>query len=51
MNTVTLCVLEVVSPQRSNLVLTTDIPNRETNILILHRLNIETFKTQSIKEE
>lgn len=37
-----LCVLEVVSPQRSDLVLTTDIPNCEADVLVLNRLHIET---------
>lgn len=36
-----LCVLEVVSPQRSDLVLTTNIPNCETDVLVLDRLNVE----------
>lgn len=37
-----LCVLEVVSPQRSDLVLTTDIPNCEADVLVLNGLHIET---------
>lgn len=37
-----LCVLEVVSPQRSDLVLTTDVPNCETDVLILDCLHVKT---------
>lgn len=37
----TLSVLEVVSPQRTNLVLTTDIPHSELNVLVLYSLDIE----------
>jgi len=37
----TLSVLEVVSPQRTNLVLTTDIPHGELNVLVLYSLDIE----------
>jgi hypothetical protein len=37
----TLGVLEVVSPQRSNLVLTTDIPHGELDVLVLDSLNVE----------
>ena len=39
---ITLCVLEVMSPQRSNLVLTTHIPHCETDVLVLHSLHVET---------
>lgn len=35
-------VLEVVSPQRSDLVLSTDIPHGEGNVLVLDGLNVET---------
>lgn len=38
----TLCVLEVVSPQRTDLVLTADVPHCETDVLVLHRLHIKT---------
>jgi hypothetical protein len=38
----TLGVLEIVSPQRTDLVLTTDIPHGELNVLVLNRLNVET---------
>lgn len=39
----TLGILEVVSPKRPNLVLATHIPNCEADILVLHRLHIESF--------
>lgn len=35
-------VLEVMSPERSDLVLTTNIPHCELNVLVLNRLNVET---------
>lgn len=38
----TLGVLEIVSPQRTDLVLTTDIPHGKLNVLVLDRLNVET---------
>ncbi|EEQ37837.1 ADP-ribosylation factor 1 [Clavispora lusitaniae ATCC 42720] len=38
----TLCVSEVVSPQWSDLVLSTDIPNGEGNVLVLNGLDVET---------
>ena len=37
----TLSVLEVVPPQRSDLVLSTNIPDRELDVLVLDRLNVE----------
>lgn len=37
-----LCVLEVVPPQRSDLVLATHIPYSETNVFIFYRLDVET---------
>jgi len=37
----TLGILEVVSPQRTNLVLSTDIPHCELNVLVLDCLNVE----------
>lgn len=40
----TLSVLEVMSPQWSDLVLTTHIPHSETNVLIFYSLNIKTWK-------
>lgn len=39
----TLGVLEVVSPERPNLVLATHIPNCEADILVLHCLHVEPF--------
>lgn len=38
----TLGVLEVMSPQRTNLVLATDIPHGELNVLVLDSLDVET---------
>jgi hypothetical protein len=37
----TLGVLEVVPPQRTDLVLTTDIPHGELNVLVLYGLDVE----------
>jgi hypothetical protein len=37
----TLGVLEVMSPERTNLVLSTDIPHSELNVLVLDSLNVE----------
>jgi len=37
----TLGVLEVMSPERADLVLTTDIPHRELDVLVLHSLDVE----------
>lgn len=37
----TLSILEVVPPQRSNLVLTTDIPHGEGDVLVLDSLDVE----------
>lgn len=34
-------VLEVMSPERSDLVLATDVPNRETDVLVLNGLDVE----------
>jgi hypothetical protein len=34
-------VLEVMSPQRTDLVLTTNIPHGELDVLVLHRLDVE----------
>jgi len=34
-------VLEIMSPERTNLVLTTNIPNRELNVLVLDSLDVE----------
>lgn len=38
-----LSVLEVVSPQRPDLVLTTDIPHGELNVAVLDRLDVEAW--------
>lgn len=38
----TLCVLVVVSPERSDLVLTPYVPDGETNVLVLYGLHVET---------
>jgi len=38
----TLSVLEVVSPQRPNLVLPTNIPNGELDVLVFNSFDIET---------
>lgn len=40
----TLCIRIVVTPQRSNFVLTTDIPHGEGDVLILDRLNVEAWR-------
>ena len=39
-----LCVGVVVSPQWSDLVLTTDIPHCETDVLILDGLHVEAYR-------
>ena len=39
-----LSVLEVVTPQRSNLVLATDIPDREGNVFILDSFDVEAWE-------
>jgi hypothetical protein len=39
----TLGVLEVMSPQRANLILSSNIPYCELNILVLNSLDIETY--------
>lgn len=36
-----LCVLEVVPPQRTDLVLPTDVPHSKLNVLVLNRLDVE----------
>jgi hypothetical protein len=38
-----LCVLEVMSPERSDLVLSTDIPHGELDVLVLDGLDVESF--------
>jgi hypothetical protein len=42
----TLCVLEVMPPERTDLVLTTDIPHGELDVLVLYGLDVETCKTK-----
>lgn len=37
----TLCPREIMSPQRSNLVLSTDVPHVELDVLVCYRLNVE----------
>jgi len=39
-------VLEIMSPQRSNFVLSTNIPYGELNVLVLDSLNIETLNNE-----
>ena len=43
----TLGVLEVMPPQRTDFVLTTDIPHGELNVLVLDSLDVETFRPVS----
>ena len=38
-----MCVLVVVAPQRTNLVLSTDVLHREANVLVLHRHDIKSY--------
>jgi hypothetical protein len=45
----TLGVLEVMSPQRTDLVLTTDIPDGELNVLVLDCLDVETCRGSALK--
>ena len=42
----TLCILEVVSPEWPDFVLTTDIPHSETNVLVFYCFNIKTYKPE-----
>jgi len=44
----TLCVLEVVTPQRSDLVLSTDIPDGELNVLVFNCLNVEACRAHAL---
>ena len=37
-------VLEVVAPQRPDLVLAADVPNRERDVLVLDRLDVKAWK-------
>ena len=43
----TLGVLEVVAPQRTDLVLSTDIPHGERDVLVLDRLDVESYELVS----
>jgi hypothetical protein len=40
----TMRILEVVSPQRAYLVLSSDVPNGEGDVLVLHSLDVESCK-------
>ena len=42
-STVTLCVLEIVPPQRPDLVLSTHIPHSEADVLVFNSLHIESY--------
>lgn len=39
----TLCVLEIMTPQRTNFVLSADIPHCETDVFVLNGLHIKTY--------
>ena len=39
----TLCVLEIMSPQRSDFVLAADIPDCEADVFIFYCLHVETY--------
>ena len=39
-------VLEVVAPQRADLVLTADVPHGEADVLVLDRLHVEAFNVK-----
>lgn len=41
-NTLTLCVLEVVAPEGSDLVLTAHVPHCEADVLVFYCFHIET---------
>ena len=43
----TLCVLKVMSPQRSDLVLTADVPHCKADVLVFNRLDVETCKRKA----
>lgn len=45
----TLSVLEVVPPQRTDLVLSTDIPHGELDVLVLNSLDVETYSQQQFR--
>jgi hypothetical protein len=44
----TLGVLEVMPPQRTNLVLTADIPHGELDVLVLDGLDVEPYKVGAL---
>ena len=43
----TLCVLKVMPPQRSDLVLTADVPHCKADVLVFNRLDVETCKRKA----
>ena len=45
----TLGVLEIMSPQRSNFILASNVPHSETNVFILYCFNIEPFRIKKLK--
>lgn len=46
-----LCVLEVMPPERPDLVLATHVPHGETDIFKFYRLHIKTFTEEDEEEE
>ena len=44
----TLCVLEVMSPQGSDFILTAHIPHSKTDVFVFDGLHIETYKQVNI---
>jgi hypothetical protein len=44
----TLCVLEVVAPQRSDLVLSTNVPNGEGNVLVFDGLDVKACRNRAL---
>ena len=44
----TLCVLEVMSPQWSDFILTAHIPHSKTDVFVFNGLHIETYKQGNI---
>ncbi len=45
----TLCILEIVAPQRSNLVLTADVPHSEADVLVLDGFNVESWRKYNLE--
>ena len=43
----TLCVLKVMSPQRSDLILTADVPHCKADVLVFNCLDVETCKRKA----